>query len=222
MEEDQAGITLEVMERCVDLNGQDILEVGCGDGRVTGPLTERAGRVVAVDPDAASVLQARIQAPKAEMVVGSGENLGFLHSSFDVVVFTLSLHHHQNGRRALEEAFRVLRPGGRAMVLEPEEDGEVQRVCEVLHDERQALGRARQAIQKSPFQCTARERFETLWEFEDSNEFRDWLFTYYGVPYDAMVADKANRILGGFGRDLFARPFVLSDRLRIDVLQKEP
>ncbi|MGD8389077.1 MAG: class I SAM-dependent methyltransferase [Desulfobacteraceae bacterium] len=222
MEEDQAGVTLEVMERYVDLDGRDILEVGCGDGRITAPLTERAGRVVAVDPDAASVLQARIQAPKAEMAVGSGEDLGFSQCSFDVVVFTLSLHHHQDGHRALEEGFRVLRPGGRAIVLEPEEDGEVQRVCEVLLDERRALGRARQAIRESPFQCTARERFETLWEFEDSDEFRVWLFSYYGVPYDAAVADRANHILEGFGRDLSARPFVLSDRLRIDVLQKGP
>lgn len=220
MEEDQTGVTLEVMERCVALDGQDVLEVGCGDGRITGPLRERAGRVVAVDPDAGSVAQARIQAPKAHLAVGSGEGLGFLNGSFDVVVFTLSLHHHQNGLRALEEAFRVLRPRGCVMVLEPEEDGEVQRVCEVLHDERRALGRAWQAIRESPFQCTARERFETLWEFEDADEFRDWLFAYYGVPYDAIVAARANRILQGFGKDLSARPFVLSDRLRLDVLQK--
>ncbi len=48
-----------VIHDLIDFSGTDVLEVGCGDGRVTWRYAERTRSVLALDPDAAAIEQAR-------------------------------------------------------------------------------------------------------------------------------------------------------------------
>ena len=56
------GIELRAIERFVSLSGREIIEIGCGDGRLTFQYAPRARRVVALDPNAAEIERARAEA----------------------------------------------------------------------------------------------------------------------------------------------------------------
>jgi ubiquinone/menaquinone biosynthesis C-methylase UbiE len=114
----------ELGERRHELVGSlegDVLEVGAGTG-LNLPHYERASRVVAVEPDASMASRLRMRAPEAavpvEIVAGTAESLPFEDERFDTAVITFVLCSVDNPRAALAEVRRVLRPGGRLVLLE--------------------------------------------------------------------------------------------------------
>ncbi len=217
MKEDEAGITAAEIYRFVDLRGKEVLEIGCGDGRVTGFLSGLPKRLVAVDPDARAVAEAGTRVSGADFRVGSGEFLDFLDQSFDLVFFTRSLH-HQKARRALEEASRVLRPDGRVLILEPIAGSEIDLVCRPFHDESHALATARESIRACDFFFLEKKAaFDTKWVFESREELIDWLFEYYRRPFDRKLASGVERFLGSKGN---SRPLPIQDRLVLMSLHK--
>ena len=98
-----------------------VLEVGAGTG-LNLPYYERTARVVAVEPDEgmADRLPARIAEAKVpvEVVAASAESLPFEDGRFDAAVLTFVLCSIPEPVEALREIRRVLRPGGRLVVLE--------------------------------------------------------------------------------------------------------
>jgi ubiquinone/menaquinone biosynthesis C-methylase UbiE len=101
-----------------------VLDVGCGPGGFTAILAENASRVVGVDVsdefvDAANRTFERHALTQANAVTGSASALPFDRESFDVVTLIDVLHHLDDPPAALAEVERVLRPGGRVLVFEP-------------------------------------------------------------------------------------------------------
>ena len=93
---DPEGAHLAALRRLADFGGQRVLEMGCGDGRLTAGLAEDAAYVLAFDPDADRVAEARrtLAADLADRVsfrVASGKEIEVEPHSFDVVVFSWSL-----------------------------------------------------------------------------------------------------------------------------------
>lgn len=98
------------------------LDIGAGTGANLGLYPEAVTELVLAEPD--HDMAKRI-GPKlketgtdAEVVEAGAEELPFPDDSFDTAVFTLVLCTIPNPARALEEAARVLRPGGKALFLE--------------------------------------------------------------------------------------------------------
>jgi len=60
---DPEGREIEVLGRLAGLDAADVLEVGCGSGRLTWRLAARAASVLATDPDTQAVAQARAACP---------------------------------------------------------------------------------------------------------------------------------------------------------------
>jgi ubiquinone/menaquinone biosynthesis C-methylase UbiE len=93
---DPEGAHLAALHRLGGFRGQRVLELGCGDGRLTLGLAHEAARVLAFDPDAEAVERAHRSLPAelAERVtyqVASGTEIEIKPHSFDLVVFSWSL-----------------------------------------------------------------------------------------------------------------------------------
>jgi ubiquinone/menaquinone biosynthesis C-methylase UbiE len=93
---DPEGVELATLDRLLPLSGKRLLEVGCGDGRLTWALAERAADVVAMDPDRRAIAAARRALPRrlrkrVRFDVGQAESLPYPDGAFDAVVFSWSL-----------------------------------------------------------------------------------------------------------------------------------
>jgi 2-polyprenyl-3-methyl-5-hydroxy-6-metoxy-1,4-benzoquinol methylase len=93
---DPEGAHLAALRRLVDFRGQRVIELGCGDGRLTVPVARDAAQVLAFDPDREKVERAR-QALPAKFVervayrVASGTEIQVERGSFDLALFSWSL-----------------------------------------------------------------------------------------------------------------------------------
>ena len=105
---DPKSQTREQILHFANFNNRRVLEIGCGDGHTTRQLVDQAAEFIAIDPDPESIAKAKESLSGVDFRVGSGEDLEFLNNSFDVVLFTKSLH-HQNGPQALIECWYPLR-----------------------------------------------------------------------------------------------------------------
>ncbi|MEK7862992.1 MAG: methyltransferase domain-containing protein, partial [Chloroflexota bacterium] len=86
---------IALIERHVRFTGKDVLEVGCGNGRLTLGYAARAKSVVAIEPDARQVRRARERARRAGLAhVRFGRRpaqTGIRGGPYDVVLFSWSL-----------------------------------------------------------------------------------------------------------------------------------
>ena len=90
-----------------------VLDVACGPGYVAAAATARGAAATGIDFSSEMVEEARGRYPGIDFREGDAEELSFPDSSFDAVVMNFGLLHLGRPERALEEAHRVLRPGGR-------------------------------------------------------------------------------------------------------------
>lgn len=102
-------------------DGARVLEVGCGTGAVSRYLASLPGveRVVGLDPSQRFVERAEeLTGGGIDFVVADGRELPFADESFDAVVYHTVLCHVPGCERAIGEAHRVLRSGGRLAVFD--------------------------------------------------------------------------------------------------------
>lgn len=100
-----------------------IADLGAGEGAFSLLLAQRATRVIAVDSSARMVSVAKAQAKKQgvknlDYRLGDMEELPIDNNAVDLAFFSQSLHHAIHPDRALVEAHRVLKPGGRIAILD--------------------------------------------------------------------------------------------------------
>ena len=106
-----------------DLTGRQVLEVGLGYGTVSGRLAERGAELHGLDiaPGPVEMVRHRLRLqdrPADERIVkGSALDMPFPDASFDRAYSIGCLHHTGDLPRAVAEVHRVLRPGGRAVVM---------------------------------------------------------------------------------------------------------
>jgi ubiquinone/menaquinone biosynthesis C-methylase UbiE len=191
--------------------GPNLLEIGCGDGRITAQLAEKATCLVALDPSARDLLSAAHQVDKALFCRASGVQLPFADHSFDTVLYTLSLH-HQDSRQALREAGRVVAPSGRILVMEPAVDGEAQQLFHFFEDETAALQSAMAAIADSALRVVKATQFEADWQFASKREFSRYMFAYHDLDWNAQTEAGLFQQLGPKAAD---QPLVLKDKLKL-------
>jgi len=100
--------------------GSRVLDLACGSGRLSAELKARVGpgTVVGLDFSASMLEVARRSAQGPRWVRADAHRLPFSDASFDAVSVAFGLRNFAHPTQALEEMLRVLRPGGRAVVLE--------------------------------------------------------------------------------------------------------
>jgi ubiquinone/menaquinone biosynthesis C-methylase UbiE len=104
-----------------DVDGLDVVDLGCGTGYLSAWLARRGARPVGVDPTPAQLATARkLQAelgPEFPLVEAPAEDVPLPNSSFDLAVSQYGASIWADPYRWIPEAARLLRPGGRLVFL---------------------------------------------------------------------------------------------------------
>ncbi len=97
----------------------DLLEVGCGEGRGIEWLLPSLSSFTAIDKIESAVVLLRSKFPQGKFVSGHLPPLPFEDSAFDSVVSFQVIEHIEDDVLFLKEIYRVLRPGGFALITTP-------------------------------------------------------------------------------------------------------
>jgi ubiquinone/menaquinone biosynthesis C-methylase UbiE len=93
---DPEGAHLAALRRLADFRGNRVLEMGCGEGRLTVGIAADAAHVLAFDPSDEAIAEARRSLPaeladRVEYRAASAQTLEVEPHAFDLVVFSWSL-----------------------------------------------------------------------------------------------------------------------------------
>ena len=136
-----------VLEVAGDVAGLQLLDLGCGPGLYAEQLAKRGATVYGIDesPEMVRLASERVSPPAQFRVHDLNHPIDWLpDGSFDIAVMALVIHHLDDRRLVLSEAYRLLRPGGRLVVSthHPTSDWhrlggsyfEIERISEIWQD----------------------------------------------------------------------------------------
>lgn len=171
--------------------GKELLDIASGPGYVAAAAFQRGCKVTGVDFSEAMVAKAKELHPQIEFRQGDAESLAFADSQFETAVMNFGILHLAQPEKALSEAFRVIRSGGKfafAVWEKPEHCAAFQIMLpaiETYGDANVALpegppffrfsdrDRCIDALQAVGFKNVSVQTVSMLWELADGNELFD-------------------------------------------------
>ena len=107
----------------------EVADLGCGEGYLTLEAARWAKRVTAIDKSREVLSRGKELAARRKLTNiawkrGDLERLPLADRSVDVALLSQALHHAEHPDRALAEAHRIVKPGGRLLVLDLREHAE--------------------------------------------------------------------------------------------------
>ena len=117
----------DLIENAGITEGMTCVDLGCGAGALSFPLAlavGEEGKVYAVDNDEKTIEYIRIKNPPPNLITVKSDAAwtGLEDRTADFCFMVLLLHEVEKPDDVMAEAFRLLKPGGRALVLEWRED----------------------------------------------------------------------------------------------------
>lgn len=104
-----------ILDICGEVQGLDVCDIGCGEGRFCRRLAKRGALVVGLDPIDA-LIEVAHERGGGQYVKAMAERLPIQDTCFDIVISYLALLDIEGYVAAIREMARVLKPGGRAIV----------------------------------------------------------------------------------------------------------
>ena len=163
--------------------GGRLLDVACGPGIVTAALAGRAHEVTAFDATPEMLRKARQKCEAAghsniRFELGDAEKMPFADGLFDGAVTRLAIHHFARPERVIGEMFRVLRPGGIAVIAdvivsEVEEEAALQNAIEIIRDPSHVRMLPDSELHTLILGAGFEIRSEDSWD--KSREFEEWM-----------------------------------------------
>ncbi len=113
-----------IVKNLPDLNGKQILDVGCGTGELLNEIEKiyPQSSCIGVDISEEMLHKANDKNKNIKYLVADVHNLPFDDNTFDFVLNTISFHHYVSPQSALNEMIRVLKPGGYIYILDSVKD----------------------------------------------------------------------------------------------------
>jgi SAM-dependent methyltransferase len=171
---------LELLAAMVPLDGQRIIELGCGAAQLARALLKRhpASRVTALEVDERQHAK-NLANPqeRLDFVAAGAQAIPAVDASFDLALMLKSLHHVPTPLMpaALGEAARVLRPGGHLYVSEPVYAGPFNELVRLFNDEGRVRAAAQaaldDALRGTRWTQADERRFDMPVRFQDFDEF---------------------------------------------------
>lgn len=171
---------LDLLATLLPLAGLEILELGCGAAALARALLQRepGARLTGLEVDERQHAK-NLAAPQDRLVFlrGSAQAIPFGDARFDLVLMLKSLHHVPQPLmgKALDEAARVLKPGGHLYVSEPVYAGPFNDLIRLFNDEGVVRAAAQaavdDAVRHGPWRQLAERRFAMPVRFQDFADF---------------------------------------------------
>ncbi|MDX2495835.1 MAG: class I SAM-dependent methyltransferase [Desulfuromusa sp.] len=118
---------IQAIDSHAPLTGATILEIGCGNGRMTSEMAKYATKIVATDLNFEVLEQAKknVTAENVEFLYTPDGTPNLPTQSFDIIIYTLSLHHIpiDNMVDNLRHSGSLLKDNGKIVVVEPGNGG---------------------------------------------------------------------------------------------------
>jgi ubiquinone/menaquinone biosynthesis C-methylase UbiE len=207
--------------------GRTVVDVGCGTGDLARWLAGQGARVIGLDTPAMLARAAAAPRGGAERyLAGAGEAMPLAAAIADLVVFAASLHHvpPPDMAAAVRECARVLKPGARAVFIEPvKRAGAYTDITHLYEDETTVLQRAAAAL-RAAARAGFRRVADTLFYLERSFQDYEQLMGVF-VPDEerrrdilgrARAVTAARAAADGVALDLFRYRSIV----RVTVLEK--
>lgn len=182
----------------VVLHEADILEIGCGSGRMTQDIARYAKKLIATDVDKESLMQAanNIGDNPVQLLHTPQGKAQLPSASLDIVIYTLSLHHveERNMIDNLLHSSSLLKKNGKIVVIEPGDSGSFMTIKNEYNagsgDESIEKAAALKAMRSLPGWDLALEyRFEVGFLFDDTDEFLRNKLPRYRDMSQSRIAD---------------------------------
>lgn len=110
----------EIIKRAVLRDGDNILDVACGNGYLLGELSKRASvNAFGIDISENMIAAARERYPACRFVASPCTPLGFENESMDVITVSCAFHHFETPQNFANECMRVLKKNGKVLIAEP-------------------------------------------------------------------------------------------------------
>lgn len=111
----------EIIDRVRNLEGDKILDLGCGNGNIINLLKkERKADYFGLDISENMIEEAKKKCGEdVKFTVGDSENLPYQDGQFDIIICNASFHHYTQPEVAIKEIKRVLKSGGTLILGDP-------------------------------------------------------------------------------------------------------
>ena len=191
------GVLARLLQESTLNAASSVLEVGCGTGNYIVAIWDAIGcKCQGIDPSMQMLVRARARRRQVRFDLGQAETLDFPEATFDLV-FSVDVIHHVGDRTACyQEAFRVLKPGGKVCTVTDSEDIIRRRqplavyFPETVEPEVQrypCISDLCQMMAQAGFEGIAEERIEHQTAIEDIQAYRDKAFSsLYLIPPEAF------------------------------------
>lgn len=218
MEYDAGQVTAGMIQKQAAFKGKTVLEIGCGEGEISSLLAHGTKLYTGIDPDEKAIRKAKKTYDNVDFRIGNGESLEFGDSFFDLMLFTLSLH-HQNSCAALKEAFRVLKNNGKLIILEPSIKGELQQFFHLFDDETQKIQNAYHCMMNCSFVLENNDSFEAIARFDNKTDLCSYDFNREKIALgdEIRILRQLEQLQPGGSNQ---SPIILKDMLDIYLMTK--
>ena len=108
-------------------DGMRLLDVGCGTGEFASRVSDHPSRMelegVDLSPHMVEVANSKFMDNEdVSFKLGDVEHLPYENDAFDIITCSHSFHHYPDQKRAVSEMHRVLKPGGKLMIIDGSKD----------------------------------------------------------------------------------------------------
>lgn len=219
----------EVYESLLDLDGKNILELGCGRADLTRQIARHGSnrKITATEVDAVQHAQNLLidDLPNVTFIAAGSQAIPLEDASFDLVLAFKSLHHVPTELmdRALSEIARVLKPGGLAYISEPIFAGDFNEVLRLFHDEeevrKQAFAALCRAVETGKLEAVDQVFFNSPIQFKDFSEFEK-LVIHVSHSQHQLSPELHHEVKRRFLQNQQAQGYAFSVPIRVDLLRK--
>ncbi len=175
----------DVLQRMLNFDGAQVLELGCGAAEKTRLIAEKTpvSSIIAAEVDEIQH-QKNLQIKDLDKVTFKAfgaEAIDEPDQSFDIVLMFKSLHHVPLDQldAAFQEIHRVLKPGGLAYISEPVFAGPFNEIMRVYHDE--------EAVRLAAFEAVNRSVSRGLFQLESEYFFENQIKMESWAQYEARM-----------------------------------